>query len=77
MSTLTEIINSGETWAAERATYAAQVVEAVQSGDLGVDEGKEILADIIRTEALEEAATNAQMRAALVFAISTAAAAMM
>jgi polyhydroxyalkanoate synthesis regulator phasin len=77
MSTLTEIINSGETWAADRATYASQVVEAVQSGELSADEGKEILADIIRTEALEEASTNAQMRAALVFAISTAASTMM
>lgn len=73
MSLLTDIINSGESWAAERAQYALQVSEAVSSGQLSADEAKEILADLISTEKLEEASTNAQLRAALVEAVSTAA----
>ena len=52
---------------------ALQVSEAVSSGQLSADEAKEILADLISTEKLEEASTNAQLRAALVEAVSTAA----
>lgn len=70
MSVLTEVLNSGESWASDRAQYALQVAEAVQSGQLSADEGKEILNDIIRTEALEEVSTNAQLRAALVFGVT-------
>lgn len=70
MSILSEVLNSSEGWATERATYALQVAEAVQNGQLSADEGKEILADIIRTDALEEASANAELRAALVFGVT-------
>ena len=70
MSILSEVLNSGESWAVDRANYALQVSEAVQNGQLNSEEAKEILNDLIRTEALEEASTNAQLRAALVFGIT-------
>lgn len=70
MSILSDVLNSGNDWAKERAEYALQVNEAVQSGQLSASEGKEILNDIIRTEALEEASANAQVRAALVFGVT-------
>ena len=76
MSALTELVNSGESWAAERAQMAIQIEEAVKSGDLSADEAKELLTDLIDTEKLEEESTNAQVRAALVFAIKEAAALM-
>jgi polyhydroxyalkanoate synthesis regulator phasin len=70
MSTLSELMNSGNTWAAERAQYALQVHEAVGAGQLSPSEAKEILKDLISTDKLEEAAADQQARAALVFGVT-------
>ncbi len=70
MSTLAELMNSGNTWAAERAQYALQVHEAVGAGQLSASEAKEILQDLISTDKLEEAAADQQARAALVFGVT-------
>jgi polyhydroxyalkanoate synthesis regulator phasin len=69
MSVLTEVMNSGQPWAAERAQYALQVHEAVGAGQLSSSEAKEILQDLISTEKLEEAAADQQAVAALVFGV--------
>jgi polyhydroxyalkanoate synthesis regulator phasin len=63
-------MNSGNTWAAERAQYALQVHEAVGAGQLSPSEAKEILQDLISTDKLEEAAADQQARAALVFGVT-------
>jgi polyhydroxyalkanoate synthesis regulator phasin len=70
MSALSELMNSSNQWAAERAQYALQVHEAVGSGQLSASEAKEILQDLISTEKLEEAAADQQARAALVFGVT-------
>ena len=70
MSVLSELLTSGNQWAAERAQYALQVHEAVGSGQLSPSEAKEILQDLISTEKLEEAAADQQARAALVFGVT-------
>jgi len=70
MSALSELMNSGNTWAAERAQYALQVHEAVCAGQLSASEAKEILQDLISTDKLEEAAADQQARAALVFGVT-------
>jgi polyhydroxyalkanoate synthesis regulator phasin len=70
MSALAELMNSGNTWAAERAQYALQVHEAVGSGQLSASEAKEILQDLISTDKLEEGAADQQARAALVFGVT-------
>ena len=67
---LFEITNSGEPWAAERARYALQIHEAVSSGQISPSEAKELLADLIATDKLDNEATNQQMRAALVFGVT-------
>jgi polyhydroxyalkanoate synthesis regulator phasin len=67
---LTEVMNSGQPWAAERAQYAMQVHEAVGAGQLSPSEAKEILQDLISTEKLEEAAADQQAVAALVFGVT-------
>ena len=69
MSVLAELMNSGNTWAAERAQYALQVHEAVGAGQLSASEAKEILQDLISTDKLEEASADQQSRAALVFGV--------
>jgi polyhydroxyalkanoate synthesis regulator phasin len=70
MSVLAELMNSGNTWAAERAQYALEVHEAVGTGQLSPSEAKEILQDLIRTEKLEEEAADQQAKAALVFGVT-------
>jgi hypothetical protein len=70
MSALAELMNSGNTWAAERASYALQVHQAVGAGQLSASEAKEILQDLISTGNLEEAAADQQARAALVFGVT-------
>ena len=70
MSVLTEVMNSGQPWAAERAQYAMQVHEAVGAGQLSPSEAKEILQDLISTDKLEEAAADQQAIAALVFGVT-------
>ena len=70
MSALSELMNSGNTWAAERAQYALQVHQAVGAGQLSASEAKEILEDLISTDKLEEAAADQQVRAALVFGVT-------
>jgi hypothetical protein len=69
MSALAELMNSGNTWAAERAQYALQVHEAFGAGQLSASEAREILQDLISTDKLEEAAADQQARAALVFGV--------
>jgi polyhydroxyalkanoate synthesis regulator phasin len=67
---LTELMSSGHPWAAERAQYALQVHEAVGAGQLSPSEAKEILADLISTEKLQEASADQQAVAALVFGVT-------
>jgi polyhydroxyalkanoate synthesis regulator phasin len=67
---LHEVINSGQSWAAERAIVALQVQEALQNGQMSQDEAREILGDLVNTEKLDAEATDAQLRAALVFGVT-------
>ena len=70
MSVLTEVMNSGQPWAAERAKYALDVHGAVGAGQLSPSEAKEILQDLISTDKLQEAAADQQAIAALVFGVT-------
>ena len=67
---LHEVINSGQPWAAERAQYALQVAEALQSGQISPSEAKAILEDLVNTEKLEAEGADLQLRAALVFGVT-------
>ena len=68
-ATLQAIMNSGQPWAAERAQYALQVHEAVVQGQMSPDEAKEVLADLVNTQKLDEASSDMQLRAALVYGV--------
>jgi polyhydroxyalkanoate synthesis regulator phasin len=70
MTVLAELMNSGNTWAAERAQYALEVHAAVGAGQLSASEAREILQDLISTDKLEEAAADQQVCAALVFGVT-------
>jgi polyhydroxyalkanoate synthesis regulator phasin len=70
MSILYEVAQSNQSWAAERAQMALQVYEAVQRGEMSADEAKAIYADLANTEQLEQDASDAQLKANLVFGIT-------
>ena len=67
---LTELMSSGHPWAAQRAQYALEIQQAVGSGQLSPSEAKELLADLISTEKLQEASADQQAVAALVFGVT-------
>lgn len=67
---LHEVINSGQPWAAERASMALQVAEALQTGQISSDEARAILEDLVNTEKLEADGADLQLRAALVFGVT-------
>jgi polyhydroxyalkanoate synthesis regulator phasin len=70
MSALSDLVNSNQTWAADRAKMAIEIQEGVKSGDLSSDEAKELLENLIEAEQLESDSTDVQLRAAMVKAIS-------
>jgi|APCry1669189472_1035225.scaffolds.fasta_scaffold00695_7 polyhydroxyalkanoate synthesis regulator phasin len=63
------VMNSGQPWAMERAQYAIDVHNAVGAGQLSPSEAKEILQDLVSTQKLDEASSDMQLRAALVFGV--------
>ena len=67
---LHEVINSGQPWAAERAQYALQIAEALQTGGISQSEARALLEDLVNTEKLEAEGADLQLRAALVFGVT-------
>ena len=67
---LNQVMTSGQPWAADRAQYALEVQQAVGTGQLSPSEAKEVLADLIDVQKLDEAATDIQLRGYLVFGVS-------
>ena len=61
---------SGDQWAAERAQYALQVSQAVQTGQMSASEAKEILQDMVATQQLQEQAQADHNKAALFFGVT-------
>ena len=74
MSTLSELVNSNQSWVADRAAVALEIQDALKSGDLSADDAKELLDNLIDAEKLEEEATDVVVRATLVKAITEIAA---
>ena len=67
--TLVNIVNGGQSWAADRANYALQIHSAVISGQCSREEATELLKNLIASQELAEAATDQQMMAMLVFGV--------
>ncbi len=59
----------GRPWAAERAAVALQICEARQQGQIGEDEFRELMLDLVRTDKLEEEADDINLKTMLVSAI--------
>jgi polyhydroxyalkanoate synthesis regulator phasin len=69
MQELLNCVNSGKGWAAERAQVALQIAEALQNGQIGQAEAKELLEDLIRTDKLDSEADDIALKSMLVTGI--------
>jgi polyhydroxyalkanoate synthesis regulator phasin len=71
---LQEIANqTQEPWAAQRAQYALQICEAVNTGEMPADEGQELMRDLVRMDRLDSESSNMALKTALVTAVFLAA----
>ena len=63
---LQQIISSGRPWAAERATMALAMTEALERGELAQAEYQELMQDLIRSDALNAQADDQDLKNLLV-----------
>lgn len=66
---LERIAAEGTGWASTRARLALDIADQHAAGEISADEMKELLEDLVRTDALEEEAGDMETRALLVTAV--------
>jgi hypothetical protein len=69
MQELIHCANSGRGWAAERATVALQIAEALQNNQINPSEAKELLEDLVRTDRLDAEADDIELKTLLITGI--------
>lgn len=69
MQELDHLIQSDKPWAQKRAEMALNIMNQAQLGAISKDEARELLEDLVRTDALEAEADDMQVKAMLVTAI--------
>jgi len=67
---LAEALSSSDPWIVEKAQIASEVEISLKHGAISKEEAKEILQDLIDTDALKESAADAKLKAALVFGVT-------
>jgi|AntAceMinimDraft_1070359.scaffolds.fasta_scaffold01333_22 hypothetical protein len=66
MEQLQALLVSDKPWAQERAQLAIDLLNQFQTGQISNDEYKELLEDIVRTDALDSEADDLETKTALV-----------
>jgi len=69
---LEKLLSCGDSWAEERAQMALNFMNEHAAGNLSDSEYKELLEDLVRTDAVDAAETNLEIKGILVGAISGA-----
>lgn len=69
MQELFQCANSDKGWAASRAQMALQIAEALQTGQIGQSEAKELLEDLVRMDKLDAEADDIALKTMLVTGI--------
>lgn len=67
------LISSGKPWAAERAEIALSMTQAFEQGELAESEYQELMADLIRSDKLNEEADDLDLKNLLVSCVMVAA----
>jgi len=70
---LEEIIGTDDDWAVERAKLAQGLIKDAEKGDISQDEYRELMEDLIRTDEVEQASSNIEIKSMVVGAITTGA----
>jgi polyhydroxyalkanoate synthesis regulator phasin len=70
---LEEIIGTEDDWAVERAKLAQGLIKEAEAGDITMDEYRELMEDLIRTDEVEKASSNIEIKSMVVGAITTGA----
>jgi len=70
---LEEIIGTDDDWAVERAKLAQGLIKEAEAGDITMDEYRELMEDLIRTDEVEKASSNIEIKSMVVGAITTGA----
>jgi polyhydroxyalkanoate synthesis regulator phasin len=68
-SVLKQLAESGPGWAAERAETALLISQAFGKGQLEESEFKELMADLVRSDKLDQEADNLETKTMLVTAV--------
>lgn len=63
---LKSLVGCGKSWAEERALMALEFADQHAKGELSVDEYKELLEDLVRSDKLDREADDMALKAALV-----------
>lgn len=66
---LQALTQSGRPWAAQRAEMALQLCSALQNGEISDSEFKELMADLVRMDRLDEEADDLETKTMLVTAV--------
>lgn len=69
---LEKLLSCGDSWAEERAQMALNFMNEHAAGNLTDSEYKELMEDLVRTDAVDAAETNLEVKGILVGAISGA-----
>lgn len=68
-NTLKQIAAAGPGWAAERAQTALLIAQAYGKGQIEEDEFKELMADLVRSDRLDEEADDLETKTMLITAV--------
>jgi polyhydroxyalkanoate synthesis regulator phasin len=69
---LKSLVGCGKGWAEDRALMALEFADQHARGELSKDEYKELMEDLIRTDALDKEADDIAVKTALVSAVNAA-----
>jgi hypothetical protein len=69
MSDLYQLAQSDKPWVAQRAQMALELQAQYSSGQISLDEYKELLEDLVRTDVLDSEADDMHTKTMLVYAV--------
>jgi polyhydroxyalkanoate synthesis regulator phasin len=72
MDELKQLTKCGDAWAEQRAQQALDLSDQLRQGDLSQDEYRELMQDLIRTDALSQCASSIEAKTALIKAVNVA-----
>jgi polyhydroxyalkanoate synthesis regulator phasin len=70
MDELQKLIGCGNTWAEEKAATAIELATIHGNGEISDDEYKELLQDLIRTDAISDDAKDIEFKSMLIAGVS-------